>query len=262
MDHRKTNRQYGYLSPENNGVVVRTLDYQQVAGYGVGIIYIGSLNYPYLPGNVVNAYTYDFPVRLQPVPTDIPRLFAADPTIADDIIAVCRHMIDFEGVRAICAACGFFGNFHQQVAEALEVPVALSSLTQVPFIRNLIKPSQKIGVLTADKSSLTPKLLDNCFITDHDQLVVKDLRHAPEFSCILEYRGEFDNGEVRNEVVSAALELLEEDADIGAIVLECSDMPPYAYAVQQATQLPVFDFITLIKWLHSGVHYGPYSGWI
>ena len=50
--------------------------------------------------------------------------------------------------------------------------------------------------------------------------------------------------------------------DLAAILLECSDMPPYAAAVQEATQLPVFDFITLIRWLRSGVAQRPYSGWI
>ena len=66
----------------------------------------------------------------------------------------------------------------------------------------------------------------------------------------------------QQEVVDAALSLFEDEGDIGAILLECSDMPPYAAAVQEATQLPVFDFITLIKWLHNATAQRPYSGWI
>ena len=61
---------------------------------------------------------------------------------------------------------------------------------------------------------------------------------------------------------ATALELLNDDSDIGAILLECSDLPPYAAAVQAATQLPVFDFITLIRWLHHATTQRPYSGWI
>lgn len=263
MDKRLKNRRFGHLGPENSDVVVHMRDHQQVSGYSVGILYIEDVWYPMVPGNVVNACTYDFPVRMKAVPDlDIDRLFRADPTIADDLIALGRHMIEREGIRALCSACGFFGHFHRQVAEALDIPVALSSLVQVPWVRSVIKPSQKIGVLTADASSLTDNLVRGCLIEDRGQLVVKDLRHAPEFSAILEYRGQFDNGKVREEVVAAALELLEEDADIGAILLECSDMPPYAAAVQAATQLPVFDFITLIKWLHGATTQKPYSGWI
>lgn len=263
MDKRLKDRQFGYLSQGNDNGIVRMQERQQISGYSVGIIYIEDVWYPMVPGNVVNAYTYDFPVRMKAVPNlDIDRLFKADPTIADDIIALGKHMIVKEGIRALCSACGFFGNFHKKVAENLDIPVALSSLVQVPWVKSIIKPSQKIGVLTADQSSLTDKLLENCFIEDRDLLVIKDLRHAPEFSAILEYRGQFDNGKVREEVVSAALELINEDHDIGAIVLECSDMPPYASDVQKATHLPVFDFITLIKWLQNATTQKPYSGWI
>lgn len=263
MDRRLKNRQFGYLTAENNNVIVNMQDHQQISGYSVGIIYIEDVFYPMVPGNVVNAYTYDFPVRMRGVPNlDIDRLFRADPTIADDIIKLGQYMIEKEGIRALCSACGFFGNFHKQVSAALDIPVALSSLVQIPWIKGIIRPDQKIGVLTADASSLTNQLLENCFIDDPSQLIVKDLRHGPEFSAILEYRGQFHNGKVREEVVAAALELLNEDCDIGAILLECSDMPPYAYAVQHATQLPVFDFITLIKWLHSGTTQRPYSGHI
>ena len=63
------------------------------------------------------------------------------------------------------------------------------------------------------------------------------------------------------EVVDGALELIR-DANVGAILLECSDMPPYAADIQAATQLPVFDFITLIKWMHSAVMQRPYAGWM
>ena len=59
-------------------------------------------------------------------------------------------MIEKEGIRALGSACGFFGNFHAEVAEALDIPVALSTIVMVPWIKSLIKPSQKIGLLTAD----------------------------------------------------------------------------------------------------------------
>ncbi|MDF9445418.1 aspartate/glutamate racemase family protein, partial [Limosilactobacillus mucosae] len=48
--------------------------------------------------------------------------------------------------------------------------------------------------------------------------------------------------------------------EVGAILLECSDLPPYAAAIQAAAKRPVFDFITLINWLHQSVCQKPYSG--
>ena len=68
MSLKLEGRRYGYLTPENDRILIRNLSCQQVAGYSVGIMYIENVNYPLIPGNVVNAYTYDFPVRMMAVP--------------------------------------------------------------------------------------------------------------------------------------------------------------------------------------------------
>lgn len=256
-------RQFGYFDPQHVKGPVRMNYQQMISGYPIGIIYIEDVNYPMVPGNVNNAYTYNFPVLLKPVPNlNQKRLFDADPTLADEIIALAKDMVQREGIRALSSGCGFFANFQSVVAEELDIPVALSTMVMVPWISTLIKPNQKIGVLTANASAMNENILLNCKIADASKLVVKDLRNEPEFSCILEYRGVFDNDKVKKEVVGKAIEIIEENDDIGAILLECSDMPPYAYAIQSATQLPVFDFITLIKFLHTSVTQAPYCGWI
>lgn len=257
------NRQYGYLSSGEN-TIVKMQAGQNIAGFPIGIIYIEDVYYPMLPGNIVNGNTFNFPVRLKAVEgLDIPNLFQTKDQVGEQILKACQELKK-EGVRAISAACGFFGNYQATIAEQMDIPVAISSLVQVPWILPLLKSNQKIGVLTADQSSWTERLLENCGITPElaQRLVIKDLAHEKEFSCILEGRGSFDNGIVQQEVVSKALEIMAGDDDIGAILLECSDMPPYAYAVQAATQLPVFDFTTLIRWLHMGVCQTPYHGFI
>ena len=256
-------RRYGLINYGNNGGFFKGIQHQQVAGYPIGIVYIESVNYPLMPGNVVNACTYDFPVRMKAVPNlTNDRLFNNDTTIADDIVATAKSLVENDGVRAICSACGFFGNYQQQVRQAVDVPVAMSSLVQIPWIRNLIKPGQKIGILTANKKSMTPALLKSCGVIGMDDLIIKDALQTKEFAAVVDMRGHFDNSIAQQEIVHLARELVEENDDLGAILFECSDMPPYAAAVQAATQLPVFDFITLIKWLHSGVAQRPYEGWI
>lgn len=254
---------YGYYAPGSDDVTVTMRKGQNIAGYSVGIVYLDDVWYPLIPGNVVNACTYDFPVRLKAVPNlDNQRLFRADPTIADDLVAVARHLVEKEGCRAICSACGFFGNFHKHVADAVDVPVALSSLVQIPWIKATLKKNQKIGVLTANAESVTPSLLENCGIEDQDCLVLKDTLQTKHFSAVVTMTGSFDNGIAKSEVVQCAQELVAENPDIGAILLECSDMPPYASYIQRAVGLPVFDFITLIRWLHNATMQRPYQGFI
>ena len=237
---------------------------QNIAGYPIGIVYIEDVFYPMVPGNIVNGYTFPFPVRLKAVEgLDCQNLFDAADGVYEMVLKTCKKL-EKEGVRAISGACGFFGNYQAKIAEELSVPVALSSLVQLPWIATLLKKDQTIGVLTAQKDSFTDQLLDSCGVCTElkKRLLVKDLGHEDQFSCIPEGRGVFDNGLVQQEVVGKAMEILEEAPNTGAILLECSDMPPYAYAVQAATGVPVFDFTTLIRWLHSAVAQTPYCGFI
>lgn len=254
---------YGYFSPEEkDSQWIDMPKGQNIAGYPVGIMYLDNVWYPMVPGNVVNAWTYDFPVRLKAVEgLDTPTLHSGKPEVYEAILKTAQDL-QKEGVRAICSACGFFGHFHGQLKDDLDIPVALSSLVQISWIRSTLKSDQKIGILTANGDALTDGLLASCGVMDRSDLVVGNLRHGENFSAIMEDRGSFDNAGTRREVVAAATELVEKHPDIGAILLECSDMPPYAYAVQRATNRPVFDFITLIRWLRFATMQAPYAGWI
>lgn len=233
---------------------------QVIAGYPIGILLL-DVWYPLLPGNVVNASTYKYPVRHKLVPgaTQV-RMHSGDPTLLDDLIKAGKEL-ELEGVRAIVGACGYFGHFQPELAAALDVPVFLSSMLQIPWIKAGLKPQQKIGVLCADAPSLTPGILKKCGVADPSVCVIAGLGDEPEFSAILKSdRGCFNNKLLRQEVIAAAVKLVRDNPDIGAILLECSDMPPYAADVQRAVRLPVFDFITMINWVHNAVAQQPYYG--
>lgn len=233
---------------------------QYVTGYSVGILYLDACWYPIIPGNVANLETYNFPVRLKVVPDcHTAQLLEGDPSLLNNTIQAAKELEE-EGARAICAACGFFGNFQDQVAAAVDIPVFLSSMVQVPWIKIGLKPEKKIGILTAYADGLTEALYRSCGITESRNLMIADLSREPEFSAIIENRGAFDNEIVRQEVVDAAVRLATENPDLGAILLECSDMPPYAADVQRAVKLPVYDFITMINWVHHATSQKPYYG--
>ncbi|AZU62870.1 aspartate/glutamate racemase family protein [Neobacillus mesonae] len=258
---RDSKLEYNYIGSEkkNSNIIIQKKG-QYVTGYSVGILYLDACWYPVIPGNVANLETYDFPVRLKVVPDcHTSNLLSGDLALLESIIKAAKELED-EGARAICAACGFFGNFQDKVATAVAIPVYLSSMIQVPWIKTGLKPGQKIGILTAYAAGLTESLFSSCGITDTSNLIISDLSQEPEFSAILENRGSFDNEKVRQEVVKAAITLVEDNSDIGAILLECSDMPPYAADVQKAVRLPVYDFITMIRWVHHATSQRPYYG--
>ena len=235
---------------------------QNIAGFGVGILHLDNVWYPMIPGNVQNAWTYRYPVLYQAVNgLDTPTLHSGKPEVYETILASARKL-EAKGCRAISSACGFFGHFQKQLADDMDIPVAVSSLVQVPWIRTMLKSNQKIGVLTANAVALNDHIFNSCGIYDTSDLVVADLRHGKDFSAIMEDRGTFDMAGIRQEVIDAAKKLVQDNPSIGAILLECSDMPPYASAIQAAVGLPVFDFITLINYLQNAVMQRPYEGWI
>ncbi len=257
-------RNYGYIGTQEQGdkrfYVTKN---QWVAGYTVGIILL-DVHYPLLPGNVVNANTYSYPVRHMWVEgANQARMHSGDDTLLPELIKTAKQL-ELEGCRAVCGACGYFGHFQKRVADAVDIPVYLSSIIQVPWIAAGLKSSEKIGILCADGHNLTASLFAACHVSeaDADRCVVKSAGHLPEFSAFMERRGHFDNAKIRQELIALATELVTENSDVGAILLECSDMPPYAADIQAALNLPVFDFITMINFVHQSVAQKPYFGFM
>lgn len=253
---------HGWIAPASRIGAIGMPPGQNVAGFPIGILYIDQVHYPLLPGNVVNAWTYDFPVRMSAIPgLTNEQVFRGDAGVVDALVAAGLRLQQ-EGVRAVTGACGFFGNFQQQLAGALDVPVAMSSLVQIPWIRTVIGPGRRIAVLSANGPAVSDDLLAACGVDRRDDLLLADLGGAAEFSAIIGNRGGFDDDLVRQEVVDAARRLVDGHADVGAVLLECSDMPPYSADIQAAVGRPVFDFITLIRWLRFAVQQTPYHGFV
>jgi len=257
-------RNYGYIGTEEDGNKRFHITYNQwIAGYTVGILLL-DVHYPLLPGNVVNAYTYSFPVRHMWVPgANQARMHTGDKSLLPELIKSAKQL-ELEGCRAVCGACGYFGHFQEALADEMDIPVYLSSVVQVPWIAVGLKKRRKIGILCADGHNLTPSLFKACGVPDAlwDRCVIASAGHLPEFSALMERRGHFDNAILRQELITLASNLVSDNPDIGAFLLECSDMPPYSSAIQSATNLPVFDFITMINYAHSAVAQKPYYGFM
>ncbi len=207
------------------------------------------------PGDVGNARTFAFPVVYRVVDelTGDRLIVRADPTLAAPIIREARAL-EALGVSAITGDCGHLIQFQQQVQAAVNIPVFLSSWMQVPFIARILPPQQTIGVLMANSQYLRRVFLRDAGIDDSARMVVAGMQDCPAFrSAVIDESGQLDFASVEQEVVAVARRLKQEHPDIGAVFLECSDMPPYAAAIQDALRLPVFDFVTMINFVHSSL---------
>ncbi len=154
----------------------------QVAyGYSVGIV---CLEYylPFIPGDVGNASTYDFPVLYREVKgaTFDAIIVRQDPDMVPLIVEAAQELVR-QGAKAVTSDCGYFGAYQREVAEAVPVPVFLSSLMQVPLILSMLGPGKKVAALVANGGSLSTRVLERIGIHDMSRIVFRGLEDKPEF---------------------------------------------------------------------------------
>ncbi len=231
-------------------------------GEAIGILLLE--NYvPYVPGDVANATTYRYPVRFQRIPGfSVKRIMAHDMTVVDELIAAAVSLQN-EGVRAITGDCGFMALYQDRIAANVDVPVFLSSLMQIPFMRTMLRPGGQVGIVTANSESLDDSVFKGIGITPGEDLVVQGLEKSPSFyASIFEENGKIDTEKVEHEVLAATQQLIDAHPNITLILLECSLLPPYGAAVRKATGLPVFDYVTMIDYVFSAVVKQKFSGFM
>jgi hypothetical protein len=186
-------------------------------------------------------------------------VYNPDGGLREPMLEAGRRLVE-AGVRAVTGNCGFMILYQEDLARELPVPVFMSSLLQLPFITRLLKPKEKVGIISASKQSLTPEHLRIAIgsMAAGDPIQAKyavaGMEDQPAFHAAIHAEvGELDFERVENEVVAVARSLLDEEPAVKAFLFECTDLPPYAAAVQEATGLPVFDFATLINYVFSAV---------
>lgn len=232
------------------------------SGEAIGILLLDT-SVPFVPGDVANATTYSFPVRFRKVEGfTVERALGRDPGVYECVLEAARDL-ERQGVRAITGDCGFMGIHQKRLAREVSIPVFLSSLLQIPFISNMISDKARIAVITADSRSLDAGLLEAVGVADASKLVLAGLENRPHFyRFAIEESGSLDTGAVEKELVETARNTVAENPDVRAILLECSLLPPYGAAVQEAVNLPVFDYITMIDHVFSAVVKKRYTGFI
>jgi hypothetical protein len=223
-------------------------------GFSVGILVLDT-RFPRVPGDIGNAGTFDFPVRYHRVSgasaEGVVRRSQGDllPLFVDGARALER-----EGVRAITTSCGFLARFQAELAGAVRIPVFTSSLMLVPLVHRMLPPDRSVGVLTVDAPSLGAEEMAGAGITREMRVVVAGLETEKEFTRVL--LGDLltlDVAAARAEHAAVARRMLAAHPEIGAIVLECTNMPPFRPDVQAATGLPVFDITSLMRMVHEAV---------
>ncbi|MGW5111243.1 aspartate/glutamate racemase family protein [Nocardia sp. NPDC004123] len=213
-----------------------------------------------LPGHIRNPATFDFPVAYQVVAGATPRrvVSEADPTLLEPFIDAARKL-ESEGVDAITAACGFLVLFQQRLADSVRVPLYSSSLIQLPMVHRMFATDRTVGLFVADEQALTRRHLE-AIGGESVPICVAGMARHPEFrEVILEGRRDnLDADRLGAEVLEEVSQLAANNPDMGALVIECTDLVPYGHAIQQLLHIPVFDIVTLTNMVHHTLSHMPF----
>lgn len=230
---------------------------KSIYGASVGILMLDA-RFPRIPGDMGNALTWDFPVHYRIVRGASPDLVVRQRAsgLLDDFLAAARELVA-DGVDGITTNCGFLSLFQQELAAVVGVPVATSSLMQVRSVNSLLPPGRRAGVLTISASTLSPGHLKAANVPGDTPIGTTE--GGREFSrVILEDEPEMDVEAARQDNVDAARQLMSRNPEIGALVLECTNMVPYAADIRAATGVPVFSILSFISWFQSGLNPKPW----
>lgn len=232
-------------------------------GQPIGIIMMESFM-PFPPGTPGNATTFSYPVLYERVrEADMEHLvYEGDEALLEPMLEAGRRLVR-AGVRTVTGNCGFMILFQEALSRELPVPVFMSSLLQLPFVARLLKPDEAVGIISASERSLSPKHMQIALGGAEANYVIAGMEEQPAFHAAIHAEvGELDFERVEREVVEVAESLVEEHHNVKALLFECTDLPPYAAAVQEATGLPVFDYSTMIDYVFSAVVRERFEGYM
>ena len=156
----------------------------------------------------------------------------------------CVHyLVNVKKCSAITGNCGFMIHFQQEVSDLTDVPVFLSSLVQLPTLLCCSNREAKFIMITAN--SCSAQLINTvCGIDRYiDRLYILGCESIE--SCSGVERGETLNLDLLGpELLQEVKLLIQRDASITSIILECTELPSIANVLRQKTGLAVYDIVT------------------
>lgn len=221
-------------------------------GVNVGILMVKS-KFTRYPGDVGNATTWDFPVQYKVVEDAVPSRMTElhNSSLLEPFKRAAAELVE-QGVDGITTTCGFLSIYQKELADALPVPVATSSLLQVPLVQRLIPSNKRVGVITFSSALMNPAYLKDVGVPDDTPIIGMD-RESAFARAIMTAKDTAPFEVQQQEIVDTVGRLLDANPDIGAVVAECTNMTPFSHAVVERYGIPVYDAVSMIRWFQSGL---------
>jgi len=210
----------------------------------LGILMLDT-HFPRIKGDVGNPASFSYPVRKLTVRGASPERVVreADPSLLEPFLQAAEQL-EREGCAAITTSCGFLAMFQKELAARVSIPVFTSSLLQARTACGLLPAGKKIGILTADGRKLGMRHFRGAGIEDIPK-VVYGMEGTHFHDIYVGDREDLDPARAGEELQRVALRMMEDNPEVGAVVCECTNMPPYTDALRNILKCPVYDILTL-----------------
>lgn len=219
--------------------------------------------------------TFDFPVEYGVVKGSYRDLIDGSEAAKQRLIETAREL-ERRGVAAIAGDCGLMALYQRELAAAVNLPVLSSSLVLIPFIRAVISENRAIGILTGHSELLGRHHLTGAGAAGETKnLRIQGMQDEPHFQkVVIRGEGEAQYNLMKQDVFSGVRKLMQgqglavdgladnaksEEApanrsvtELGAVLLECSNLAVFGAEVAAEFGVPVFDINTGINLLQSG----------
>ena len=209
--------------------------------------------FPRIYGDAGNPSTWPFPVRIRTVASATPERVVRDRAsgLVDAFVSAGRALAE-DGVAGITTTCGFLCLHQHAIAASLPVPFASSSLLQVPLLARIQPAGRRVGIITIDRDSLTGDHLEALGIDPSTP--IEGIEPNGHLASVFVGNGTvLDCVAGSHELVAAGSRLLARHRDIGALVLECANLPPYTGTLHARLGLPVYDWYSMVTWFMQGL---------
>ncbi|MGY4303805.1 hypothetical protein ACVIJ6_001048 [Bradyrhizobium sp. USDA 4369] len=204
------------------------------------------------PGDVGHSASWPFDVVYKTVPgASARKIVGGDDADLMDAFVAAGEELQAEGAIGLITSCGFLASRQRELSARMSLPLATSSLLQLPLIERCLPSGRRAGVVTYDADALT----DRHFAEVGADPATPRVGLAPDSSlrAHIEHGRAYDRNALQSEVLAAVRALLSDRPEIGAVLFECTNLPPFADEVSRAFGVPVYDIITLGRWFYSGL---------
>lgn len=198
------------------------------------------------PGSIVDPAAFPGGALYETVPGAwVDNMVEADPALVEPAVAAARKL-EARGARLLVSNCGFFIAYKAEIERHVSIPVAISSLLWLPHLEAMRRHDARIGLITYDSQKLTEHHLRAAWPgMDPAALAIAGLEGTKMWHDAGLREAVYDFDQIWRDLRDTADRLIERTPDIGAILLECAVLCPFAPLLRRHTGLPVHDIVSL-----------------